>query len=180
LLVGGQAGHGLLRGVHAAMLRSGLRACASSRAAGGRVSLVSRCVRGERSLGNEPGAGRGIGFKDRARCEARAARGRGKRESRSHTCGLPEFSHLCGGCCCCSSGGDSRSPLLNHGAAPCPVSRANKATATKECRDSPCALSGAEKIALSSGVTFAQCVDNVMRRVSLFSVSICPSAARES
>jgi hypothetical protein len=146
LLIGGQAGHGLLRGVHAEELVAGcVRVRASSRAAGGRVSGSSyglaRCVRGERSLGNEPAAERGIGFKDRARCEARAARGRGKRESRSHTwtAGIqpPVWR---GGCCCvcvCSSYAtrDRLCSITAPRRAPCRSPRANKAMSTKECRE---------------------------------------------
>jgi len=66
-------------------------------------------------------------------------------ESRVPTLGLPEFSHLCGAaaaavCVLELELRDSRSPLLNHGAAPCPVSLAackqsGRAIGTKECRE---------------------------------------------
>lgn len=91
---------------------------------------LARCVRGERSLGNEPAAERGIAFKDRARCEARAARGRGKRESRSHTwtAGIqpPVWRLLL---CVCSSYAtrDRLCSITAPRRAPCRSPRANKA-----------------------------------------------------
>ena len=84
-------------------------------------------------------------------------------------------------CVCSSSSYATRDRLCSITAprrAPCRSPRANKAAArsaqkSAESISSIMRCSGAEKIARSLGVTFAQCVDNRMRRVSLFSVSIC-------